>query len=123
MASSGATGAFTMRNLQTFDSNNIIALVFALGLSFGIFALFSRSEVEEEREDGKEPPEIRSRIPYIGHLIGLLSYQVGYFQKLRYVEVSFSPDLAPPQHSQKRACKYHASLAIAISHVPVNSMI
>jgi hypothetical protein len=83
MASSGATGAFTMRNLQTFDSNNIIALVFALGLSFGIFALFSRSEVEEEREDGKEPPEIRSRIPYIGHLIGLLSYQVVYFQNLR----------------------------------------
>ncbi|PQE10909.1 hypothetical protein CJF32_00007747 [Rutstroemia sp. NJR-2017a WRK4] len=35
------------------------------------------------RKDGSEPTAIKSTIPFLGHLIGLLKWQVGYLQLLR----------------------------------------
>jgi hypothetical protein len=33
--------------------------------------------------DAKEPPLLKPRIPLIGHLFGMLRWQVGYMQMLR----------------------------------------
>jgi hypothetical protein len=35
--------------------------------------------------DPKEPPILKPRVPYIGHIIGLLQYHTAYFDKLKYI--------------------------------------
>lgn len=37
------------------------------------------------RVDPREPPILKPTIPYVGHIIGLLTHQNSYFEKLRYV--------------------------------------
>jgi hypothetical protein len=37
------------------------------------------------RVDAREPPILKPTIPYVGHIIGLLTHQTSYFEKLRYV--------------------------------------
>lgn len=32
--------------------------------------------------DHREPPLLKPRVPYIGHIIGLLKYNMSYFDKL-----------------------------------------
>ena len=37
--------------------------------------------------DVGEPILLKPRLPFIGHLLGMLRWQVGYMQMLRYVEM------------------------------------
>ena len=37
------------------------------------------------RHHPDEPPVVSSRIPLIGHIIGLIWHGTGYYQKIRYV--------------------------------------
>lgn len=39
---------------------------------------FSRSGI-----DPREPPEVPGKIPFIGHIIGMLTYHVDYYTLLR----------------------------------------
>ncbi|KAJ8058691.1 hypothetical protein OCU04_012863 [Sclerotinia nivalis] len=63
-----------------------IAITLVLGV--GLMILFGRPGRKNEEcttaSTGTEPPEVKSRIPLFGHLIGMLKGQVGYFQTLRY---------------------------------------
>ncbi|TGO74521.1 hypothetical protein BELL_0275g00060 [Botrytis elliptica] len=68
--------------LQDYNVNRLlIAITLILGI--GLAILFSRpGRKDEEGTKGTEPPEVKSRIPLFGHLIGMLKGQVGYFQTL-----------------------------------------
>ena len=37
--------------------------------------------------DPQEPPLVKAKIPFIGHLLGLLRYGIPYYTRLRYVPV------------------------------------
>ncbi|TGO07540.1 hypothetical protein BTUL_0267g00080 [Botrytis tulipae] len=68
--------------LQDYHVNRLlIAITLILGI--GLAVLFSRpGRKDEEGTKGTEPPEVKSRIPLFGHLVGMLKGQVGYFQTL-----------------------------------------
>jgi hypothetical protein len=36
----------------------------------------------------QEPPLLKPTVPYIGHILGLIRYQSGYFDKLKYTQFS-----------------------------------
>jgi hypothetical protein len=36
-----------------------------------------------EVPDAREPPQLKSKIPLIGHLLGIMQYEAEYFKKLR----------------------------------------
>ena len=69
-----------------------------------------------ERRDPREPPYIRSRIPFIGHVIGMIQYGAKYFeiinQKTRY------PIFALPMLSRRNYIVADPTLA---GHVQRNS--
>lgn len=52
-------------------------------MAVGAMVAFGRTEPKKIRES-REPPVLPSRIPFIGHLIGMMRWQVGYMQMLRY---------------------------------------
>lgn len=75
-------GSFTESMLrgtggQVFTSTVILAVLGVLLLAM------NRLGVLEENE----PTLLKSRIPFCGHLLGMLKWQVGYFQMLRYLGV------------------------------------
>ncbi len=47
--------------------------------------------------DAKEPPAIQPKIPFIGHVIGLLQHGTAYYSKTAYVSLSLRPF---PSHSE-----------------------
>jgi hypothetical protein len=51
-----------------------IAVMFAMGLAIAS----KMGELDE-----KEPPLLKPRVPLIGHLLGMLRWQVGYMQMLK----------------------------------------
>ncbi len=57
-------------------ASTAIAIVLAVGL---IAALAGIKELDED-----EPQALKSRLPLFGHLLGMLRWQVGYMQMLRY---------------------------------------
>ncbi|RAL60226.1 hypothetical protein DID88_000006 [Monilinia fructigena] len=67
---------------KSYDVNRVsIALVLIFGT--GLMLLFGRlSRKNEGHIEGTEPSEVKSSIPLVGHLIGMLKGQVGYFQTL-----------------------------------------
>ncbi|CCD56396.1 hypothetical protein BofuT4_P145650.1 [Botrytis cinerea T4] len=69
-------------SLQNYNvSRPLIAIT--LILAIGLVALFGKlGRKDEEDTKGTEPPEVKSRMPLFGHLIGMLKGQVGYFQTL-----------------------------------------
>jgi hypothetical protein len=77
-------------DLKDHDSNMIVPTVLVGMLVLGAVMAFNRTESGKDRRfepiktRGQEPPELESRIPFIGHLIGMLRWQVGYMQMLRY---------------------------------------
>ncbi|KAF5878963.1 putative cytochrome p450 protein [Botrytis fragariae] len=68
--------------LQDYNVNRLLIAI-TLILGTGLAVLFSRpGRKDKEGTKGTEPPEVKSRIPLFGHLIGMLKGQVGYFQTL-----------------------------------------
>jgi hypothetical protein len=74
------------QNHNSSSSNSMsmfVPMVFAMAVIFGVMAIFSGKEKKEGYEES-EPPVMPSRIPFFGHLVGMLKWQVGYMQILRY---------------------------------------
>lgn len=57
----------------------LVPAVIAVMLAVSIMVALSRIDELDE----KEPPLMKSSIPYCGHLLGMLKWQVGYMQMLR----------------------------------------
>lgn len=82
--------AFTVTMLTLFSSLrsygiNGLPITITLALGIGLLLLLGRLRCKNEgHTKGTEPPEVKSRIPLFGHLIGMLRGQVGYFQTVRY---------------------------------------
>jgi hypothetical protein len=80
-------------DLKNHDSSIMFPTMLVGMLILGTIMAFSRTEVEKVKKVenfdavkrmGLEPPELEPKIPFIGHLIGMLRWQVGYMQMLRY---------------------------------------
>lgn len=56
-----------------------IAIAVVLGMSLVAASMMGELDVDE-------PILLKPRFPLIGHLFGMLRWQVGYMQMLRYVE-------------------------------------
>lgn len=41
--------------------------------------------------DPREPPILKPRVPYIGHIIGLFTYHTGYYDRVLYVTSKIFP--------------------------------
>ncbi|KAL3418911.1 prostacyclin synthase [Phlyctema vagabunda] len=54
----------------------------ALGVVVGVFVLALLWERLGARQDAREPPVVYSRIPFCGHLIGMLRHQMHYLDRL-----------------------------------------
>ena len=59
----------------------IIAIV--VGILSGLFLLWRKVDVSL---DSREPPIALSRLPFFGHILGMIRYQLGYFETLRSVQ-------------------------------------
>jgi hypothetical protein len=72
-------------DLQHQDHNRsmFVPTVFAILLALGAVVVYSRGETKSVT-DNREPPVLKSKVPFVGHLIGMLRWQVGYMQMLRY---------------------------------------
>lgn len=57
-------------------------IVIAVGILSGLFLLWRMADVSL---DSREPPIVLSKLPFIGHILGMMRYQVGYFEILRSV--------------------------------------
>lgn len=70
--------------VENNNRNMIVPTILAgMLMAVGAMVAFSRTEPKKICEN-REPPVLASRIPFIGHLIGMLRWQVGYMQMLRY---------------------------------------
>jgi hypothetical protein len=58
----------------------LIAIV--VGILSGLFLLWRKADVSL---DPDEPPIALPKIPFIGHILGMIRYQIGYFEMLRSV--------------------------------------
>ena len=65
-----------------------------VGLSLGVILLLSYFWRCEHAWN--EPPIVSAKIPYIGHIIGLLKYGSRYYQIIRYLLVAFLRQLIGP---------------------------
>ncbi|CAD6447684.1 658df175-1cd2-41ff-bbae-f4818510a6a1 [Sclerotinia trifoliorum] len=71
-------------SLQSYSISSF-PIAITLILCVALMILFGRyGRKDEECTTGTEPPEVKSRIPLFGHLIGMLKGQVGYFQTLSF---------------------------------------
>lgn len=59
----------------------VLAILFTLSV-----AVIYRRGQKKSTPENREPPVLTSKIPFFGHLIGMLRWQVGYMQMLRYIE-------------------------------------
>ena len=44
--------------------------------------------------DPREPPEVHSKIPIIGHILGLMRHGMGYFSRIAYAPATVLPPSA-----------------------------
>ena len=70
--------------LQGHNTSMFVPIVCTILLVLGIAVVYSRGETKSSPEN-KEPPVLTSKVPFFGHLIGMLRWQVGYMQMLRYI--------------------------------------
>lgn len=56
----------------------LVAVLVAVSIMLALIALSRIDELDE-----REPPLLKPTIPYCGHLLGMLKWQVGYMQMLR----------------------------------------
>lgn len=64
--------------METLGIGKIAISVTVVALALATFNYFL-----EPTYDPKEPPVIRQKVPYLGHIIGLLQYGMRYFEVLR----------------------------------------
>ncbi len=60
----------------------VITTAVAIVLGMGLMVALKMGEL-----DANEPILLKPTFPFIGHLLGMLRWQVGYMQMLRYVEM------------------------------------
>jgi hypothetical protein len=81
---------------KNHDSSMVVPTVLMGMLILGTVVAFSKTEagkvekIEKIKTIGQEPPVLESKIPFVGHLIGMLRWQVGYMQMLRYEFLPFT---------------------------------
>jgi hypothetical protein len=73
--------ASTMEALLQFEDLGVYSLGFIL-LALGVL-LFVCQKFIFTTLDPREPPEVKAKIPFVGHLFPLLVSQAGYLKKLR----------------------------------------
>jgi hypothetical protein len=61
------------------ENSSIYALLLS-GLVLGTIVLWQLQTYKPR--DPREPPMLPARIPYIGHILGLIIHQAEYFQQL-----------------------------------------
>jgi hypothetical protein len=54
-----------------------LVLVFLIAVPYAV------SRIIETRHDAREPPALPSKIPFIGHVIGMLRKKARYYVQLR----------------------------------------
>jgi len=59
-----------------------VIIAIAVGIISGLFLLWRKADVSL---DPREPPIALSRIPFLGHILGMIWYQTEYFEILRSV--------------------------------------
>lgn len=69
---------------QQYSNVTIMSTVIEAILTIALYSMASK--IGNLAED--EPPILNSNIALIGHLVGMLTRQVGYFQMLRYCILS-----------------------------------
>src|SRR5271163_1957827 len=84
MTSNNVTSSFTFSVFQGVQNGKLVPTAIASVLVFGLYLVFGGSRSHGRRVDSEEPPVIPSKITFIGHMVGLLRWQFGYFQMLRY---------------------------------------
>ena len=74
---------FTMQSFTSLVKSNAVCSVFVAlivtSISLLVLWLLGFEDVQP-----KEPPVVRSQIPFIGHMLGLLKHHNNYFTKLKY---------------------------------------
>ncbi len=61
-----------------------VIIAIAVGILSGLFLLWRKADVSL---DPDEPPITLSKIPFIGHILGMMRHQIGYFEILRSVAI------------------------------------
>jgi hypothetical protein len=70
---------------STWQDYRLLSIVpFALAL----FCFLVLQSLSNKKVDPREPPVVRSNIPYVGHLIGMGLSGSRYFKRLQYAESS-----------------------------------
>ena len=74
---------FSLHSLAGFSviGSHLWLTIFALG----VLSLLALWLMGIEDVESREPPVVRSGIPFIGHMISLLRYQNHYFDMIRCV--------------------------------------
>lgn len=54
-------------------------------LAIGVVVLICWQRLSVQLEP-QEPPLLKPSVPYIGHIIGIIRYKSGYFDKLKYTQ-------------------------------------
>ena len=79
-------GPIETRTLEGNGRSLFVPAVISLSFGIVLFLKYCKSTSQSSlptTSQGKEPPSLTSSIPFVGHLIGMLRYQVGYMQMLR----------------------------------------
>jgi hypothetical protein len=69
------------------------------GITIGVgimLMLYYSIVVAGDGLDPEEPPMVRTRIPFVGHIIEMLRYQTYYLENLRYDILILSSYEGPP---------------------------
>lgn len=61
-----------------------------LALAIVVF-LFILDRHYMPRQASNEPPVVKSFIPYVGHIVGLIRHGTRYYQELRYGFSAYNP--------------------------------
>lgn len=61
------------------DNNLVLALL--LALTAALYSILR--QLDRVQSDPREPPVISSKIPFFGHIIGLIRYGSQYFEIIR----------------------------------------
>jgi hypothetical protein len=80
MATKDAGASFLAAKMLSSPNGTVVMPVLvAVVVAVSIMVALSRIDELDE----KEPPLVKPTIPYCGHLLGMLKWQVGYMQMLR----------------------------------------
>lgn len=61
-----------------------------LAIAILLALLYAFSRYQESQHDPKEPPFLPQKIPFIGHIIGMIQKKARYYVHLRYLRFLIS---------------------------------